>query len=457
MKKMISMMLMLCAIFTFSACSSDDDDPVNPLTGVVIPQSAQIGSVMTIQGTGFAAGQVIQLTLADAEPVEVEAKYSANGATFTVPYTLSTGTASVVLKVGNNNWPLGSVMLTAPANPISAFSLPSELAFNSNMELNGIGFQKGDLLKFDRIDLDAQKMRSIELASNYAMVTSTDSTTLSVTIPTLEDGNYDVSLIRGKNTWSLGTSYIYQPKRIKSIYYENPFLMYVIGKESFTMNFSYNENGTLAAIESPEDLSYQFVYDDSLIITTSVMNMKPLKFTVKDGKIVKSTAFKAEEEYPKTMYNYWSYNNDNTLASVKNKDKDYDGAELLEVKNENNNVSAFSLSRVSESSFDASLELHAVPGTIDVRYLLNAIIYMMQGEDIFVGMLLNNNVKTSSYLPTIQHIGYQDFNDLEEKVADVNLNTSFFNNTLTIDFLNFHDLEQYGTFGSKVQVVYENK
>ena len=448
---MISMMLMLCAIFTFSACSSDDDDPVNPLTGVVIPQSAQIGSVMTIQGTGFAAGQVIQLTLADAEPVEVEAKYSANGATFTVPYTLSTGTASVVLKVGNNNWPLGSVRLTAPANPISAFSLPSELALNSNMDLNGIGFQNGDLLRFDRIDLD-QKMRSVAHASNVAMVTSTDSTTFSVTIPTLEDGNYDVSLIRGKNTWSLGTSYIYQPKRIKSIYYENPSM-----NVSFTMNFSYNENGTLAAIESPEELSYQFEYDDSLIITTSAMNMKPLKFTVKDGKIVKSTAGRAQEEYPSTMYNYWSYNDDNTLASVKNKDKYYDGAELLEVKNENNNVSAFSLSRVSESSFDASHELHAVPGTIDVRYLLNAIIYMMQGEDIFVGMLLNNNVKTSSYLPTIQHIGYQDFNDLEEKVADVNLNTSFFNNTLTIDCLNFHDLDQNGIYGSKVQVVYEDK
>lgn len=450
MKKMISMMLMLCAIFTFSACSSDDDDPVNPLTGVVIPQSAQIGSVMTIQGTGFAAGQVIQLTLADAEPVEVEAKYSANGATFTVPYTLSTGTASVVLKVGNNNWPLGSVRLTAPANPISAFSLPSELALNSNMDLNGIGFQNGDLLRFDRIDLD-QKMRSVAHASNVAMVTSTDSTTFSVTIPTLEDGNYDVSLIRGKNTWSLGTSYIYQPKRIKSIYYENSSM------GSFTMNFSYNENGTLAAIESPDELSYQFEYDDSLIITTSVMNKKPLKFTVKDGKIVKSTAGRAEEEYPSTMYNYWSYNDDNTLASVKNKDKYYDGAELFKVKNDNNNVSAFSLSRVSDSSFDASHELHAVPGTIDVRYLLNAIIYMMQGEDIFVGMLLNNNVKTSSYLPTIQHIGYQDFNDLKEKVADVNLNTSFFNNTLTIDFLNFHDLDQNGIYGSKVQVVYEDK
>ena len=329
--------------------------------------------------------------------------------------------------------------------------MPSELALNSNMDLNGIGFQNGDLLKFDRIDIDAQEMRSVELASNVAMITSTDSTTLSVTIPTLEDGNYEVSLIRGKNKWSLGTSYIYQPKRIKSIYYENSSM------GSFTMNFSYNENGTLAAIESPEELSYQFEYDDSLIITTSVMNMKPLKFTVKDGKIVKSTAGRAEEEYPSTMYNYWSYNDDNTLASVKNDDKYYDGAELFKVKNENNNVSAFSLSRVSESSFDASHELHAVPGTIDVRYLLNAIIYMMEGEDIFVGMLLNNNVKTSSYLPTIQHIGYQDFNDLKEKVADVNLNTSFSNNTLTIDFLNFHDLDQYGTFGSKVQVVYEDK
>lgn len=32
MKKLISMMLMLCAIITFSACSSDDDGPSNPVS-----------------------------------------------------------------------------------------------------------------------------------------------------------------------------------------------------------------------------------------------------------------------------------------------------------------------------------------------------------------------------------------------------------------------------------------
>ena len=61
MKKLISMMLMLCAVITFSACSSDDDGPSNPVSNPTIPQSAKIGSEVTIQGTGFAAGQTLWL------------------------------------------------------------------------------------------------------------------------------------------------------------------------------------------------------------------------------------------------------------------------------------------------------------------------------------------------------------------------------------------------------------
>ena len=49
MKKMISMMLMLCAIITFSACSSDDDGPSNPVSNQVVPSSAKIGSEVTVQ------------------------------------------------------------------------------------------------------------------------------------------------------------------------------------------------------------------------------------------------------------------------------------------------------------------------------------------------------------------------------------------------------------------------
>lgn len=44
MKKLISMMLMLCAFITFSACSSDDDGPTNPVSNAVVPTSAKIGA-----------------------------------------------------------------------------------------------------------------------------------------------------------------------------------------------------------------------------------------------------------------------------------------------------------------------------------------------------------------------------------------------------------------------------
>lgn len=41
MKKLISMMLMLCAFITFSACSSDDDGPTNPISNAVWFQHLQ--------------------------------------------------------------------------------------------------------------------------------------------------------------------------------------------------------------------------------------------------------------------------------------------------------------------------------------------------------------------------------------------------------------------------------
>ena len=73
MKKLISMMLMLCAVITFSACSSDDDGPSNPVSNPTIPQSAKIGAEVTIQGTGFAAGQTLWLVPEQGEAVPAKA------------------------------------------------------------------------------------------------------------------------------------------------------------------------------------------------------------------------------------------------------------------------------------------------------------------------------------------------------------------------------------------------
>lgn len=440
MKKLISMMLMLCAFITFSACSSDDDGPTNPVSNAVVPTSAKIGAEVTVQGSGFAAGQTLYLQPEQGTEVNTNAKMSANGATFTIPYTMTEGKVNVVLKTGNESWTLGSMTLLAADNPISTLSLPGEMGLGEEVTLTGIGFAQGDKIVVGEKTLEAT-------------VTADG---VKVTIPAdLAEGEYAVSLVRGNASWELGKVTVFQPKRIKSIYFENG-LLGMIGAESTTMNFTYNADGTIAEITSPEGLSWKFTYEGNVVKTTSPIYEIPLEFTFENGKIVKSTAAKAEADYPTTQYDYWTYNNDNTLASVTNEDKWYRGLQLTDITMEDGNLASYEFG--GSMKFTADKSIKAIPGTIDVRYLLDLFSYVFQGEDIFVGLLLNQQVTNSSYMPTKAHFGYQDFETGDNKWADVDLNTTFKDNVLSIDFLSFKDLQQItGTYGSKLIVTYENK
>lgn len=440
MKKLISMMLMLCAFITFSACSSDDDGPTNPVSNAVVPTSAKIGAEVTVQGSGFAAGQTLYLQPEQGTEVNTNAKMSSNGATFTIPYTMTEGKVNVVLKTGNDSWTLGSMILLAADNPISTLSLPGEMGIGEEVTLTGIGFAQGDKI----------------VVGDKTLETTVTTDGVKVTIPAdLAEGEYAVSLVRGNASWELGKVTVFQPKRIKSIYFENG-LLGMIGAESTTMNFTYNTDGTIAEITSPEGLSWKFTYEGNVVKTTSPIYDIPLEFTFENGKIVKSTAAKAEADYPTTQYDYWTYNNDNTLASVTNEDKWYRGLQLTDITMEDGNLASYEFG--GSMKFTADKSIKAIPGTIDVRYLLDLFSYVFQGEDIFVGLLLNQQVTNSSYMPTKAHFGYQDFETGDNKWADVDLNTTFKDNVLSIDFLSFKDLEQItGTYGSKLVVTYENK
>ena len=271
----------------------------------------------------------------------------------------------------------------------------------------------------------------------------------------MAEGEYAVSLVRGKASWELGKVTVFQPKRIKSIYFENA-LLGIIGAENTTMNFTYNADGTIAEITSPEGLSWKFTYEGNVVKTTSPLSDIPLEFTFENGKIVKSTAAKAEADHPTTQYDYWTYNNDNTLASVTNKDQWYRGLLLTDITMEDGNLASYEFG--GSMKFTADKNIKAIPGTIDVRYLLDLFSYVFQGEDIFLGLLLNQQVTNSSYMPAKAHFGYQDFETGDNKWADADLNTTFKDNVLSIDFLSFKDLEQIsGTYGSKLIVTYENK
>lgn len=440
MKKLISMMLMLCAFITFSACSSDDDGPTNPVSNAVVPTSAKIGAEVTVQGSGFAAGQTLYLQPEQGTEVNTNAKMTSNGATFTIPYTMTAGKVNVVLKTGNDSWTLGSMTLLAADNPISTLSLPGEMGIGEEVTLTGIGFAQGD-----KIVVGDKKLETTVTADG-----------VKVTIPAdLAEGEYAVSLVRGNASWELGKVTVFQPKRIKSIYFENA-LLGIIGAENTTMNFTYNADGTIAEITSPEGLSWKFTYEGNVVKTTSPLSDIPLEFTFENGKIVKSTAAKAEADHPTTQYDYWTYNNDNTLASVTNKDQWYRGLLLTDITMEDGNLASYEFG--GSMKFTADKNIEAIPGTIDVRYLLDLFSYVFQGEDIFLGLLLNQQVTNSSYMPAKAHFGYQDFETGDNKWADADLNTTFKDNVLSIDFLSFKDLEQIsGTYGSKLIVTYENK
>ena len=58
---------------------------------------------------------------------------TSNGATFTIPYTMTPGKVNVVLKVANDSFTLGSMNLLAADNPISTLSLPAEMGLGQEV------------------------------------------------------------------------------------------------------------------------------------------------------------------------------------------------------------------------------------------------------------------------------------------------------------------------------------
>ena len=283
MKKLISMMLMLCAIITFSACSSDDDGPSNPVSNQVVPSSAKIGSEVTVQGNGFASGQTIYLQPEQGAEVNANAKMTSNGATFTIPYTMTPGKVNVVLKVANDSFTLGSMNLLAADNPISTLSLPADMAIGQEVTIAGIGFAQGDKIVVGDKTIDA--------------TVTTDG--VKFTVPAdLAEGEYAVSLVRGNSTWELGKVYAYQQRQVESITItDNAMLnMYapMLGLEEgkLVVNFAYNEDGSLKGISSNGGVEWAFEYSGKTITTMSLFSGVPFTYTIDNqGRIIGSTGY----------------------------------------------------------------------------------------------------------------------------------------------------------------------
>ena len=435
MKKLISMMLMLCAIITFSACSSDDDGPSNPVSNAVVPTSAKIGSEVTVQGSGFASGQTLYLQPEQGAEVNTNAKMTSNGATFTIPYTLTPGKVNVVLKVANDSFTLGSMNLLAADNPISTLSLPSEMGLGQEVTIAGIGFAQGDKIVVGDKTIDAT-------------VTADG---VKFTVPAdLAEGEYAVSLVRGSASWELGKVYAFQQRQIESITItDNAMLkMYapMLGLENgtLTVNFAYNEDGSLKGISSNGGVEWDFEYSGKTITTKSLFSGAPFTYTLDDqGRIIGSTGYNM---YGDDVAYTWNYDAKGYLVSVKkNGAADNDDANLLNTYTDGN-LSAYTLSLANGLTTDKSIR--TCPNTVEPLYLLNAFGWMQTREDLFLGFLLNRNVKVSTYVPSQLIAAELDENGAETTVT-AGIESSFANNTLT--------MQTTGNVISGAQSIYSNK
>uniref|UniRef100_UPI0040385B4C IPT/TIG domain-containing protein n=1 Tax=Segatella hominis TaxID=2518605 RepID=UPI0040385B4C len=442
MKKLISMMLMLCAIITFSACSSDDDGPSNPVSNQVVPSSAKIGSEVTVQGNGFASGQTIYLQPEQGAEVNANAKMTSNGATFTIPYTMTPGKVNVVLKVANDSFTLGSMNLLAADNPISTLSLPADMAIGQEVTIAGIGFAQGDKIVVGDKTIDA--------------TVTTDG--VKFTVPAdLAEGEYAVSLVRGNSTWELGKVYAYQQRQVESITItDNAFLtMYapMLGLEEgkLILNFAYNEDGSLKAISSNGAVEWAFEYSGKTITTKNLYD-QPIAYTIDDqGRIISSTGY---DMYGDAVAYTWNYDANGYLVSVKkNGAADNDDANLLNTYTDGN-LSAYTMSLANGLATDKSIR--TCPNTIEPLYLLNAFGWMQTREDLFLGFLLNRNVKVSTYVPSQLIAAEMDESGAETSVT-AGIESSFTNNTLTMQTTGNVISSAQSIFANKVVVTYKKK
>lgn len=441
MKKLISMMLMLCAFITFSACSSDDDGPTNPVSNAVVPTSAKIGAEVTVQGSGFAAGQTLYLQPEQGTEVNTNAKMSSNGATFTIPYTMTEGKVNVVLKTGNESWTLGSMTLLAADNPISTLSLPGEMGIGEEVTLTGIGFAQGDKIVVGDKTLEAT-------------VTADG---VKVTIPAdLAEGEYAVSLVRGNASWELGKVYAFQQRQVESITVsDNQMLSYYgsmfgLTEGVLTLNLSYNADGTLKEITSNGTLGWVFNYSGK---TISVENT-PYTYTLDDqGRVISSTGMDmmTGEEVAYT----WSYDANGYLTSVKQVGATDDADVNFLSTYTDGNLSAYTLSLTNE--FTTNKSIRTCPNTVEPYYLLNTFNWLMSRDDLFLGFLLNRNVKVSTYLPNQIIADDQDMETGDMIKATTGIESSFENNALTIQSMGTAISQAQGIYANKVVVKYKNK
>lgn len=167
MKKIYMMLLMICTVCAFSACSDDDnkeDVPESglPIANLKVPAFGEVGSDVTVRGRGFTAESKLFLQDLNGERTPVTIKtLTKEDLVFTVSEEVIGGTYTVIL-IQNGEWELGGILLTAKS-PVSDLSVPADVAAGERLFISGTGFAEDCKVYLESKDGIRTEMENVEV------------------------------------------------------------------------------------------------------------------------------------------------------------------------------------------------------------------------------------------------------------------------------------------------------
>lgn len=311
MKKVWFMMLMICAVSAFTACSDDDDKtPVNPITNCSVPAEAEIGTEVLVRGTGFDAS-LAHLFLKDADNTETEItnpSFSTSGVSFVVPMSLQAGDYTLILSQAGV-WELGKIKLTPAALPIIGLVIPTEVYLGKNLQIEGNNFDVACKIYLTKADDATTKTELTITDRNSGLVCAVPAT--------IAEGTYNLVLAQSGGEWVLGEIALVKERRLLSMIVSVDYSAFGMEVYQYPYYLKYNAQGEVEKItidEEGNDVWYNFTYSNGQIAAVTEQEdterFYPFTLQLEGDNVTKHIDVDLNREYS------WNYA-DNALTEIK--------------------------------------------------------------------------------------------------------------------------------------------
>ena len=310
-------LIFILTLIFFSACDNDERGTGggrNPLTDIVLTESAASGEEIVIQWSGFDSDA--KVFLIDSAGNEYEAQIrviTSSGLIFIVPDGLMPGEYGVLLGQKQN---IGTITVLQSDMPVTGISYPAAVAPGETFSFAGIGLDTSYGLMLlsggERLQLDS----------------TPSSTGLDCLVPAdLQTGVYSLILTDGDKEWILSNSFkVCIRKKLVAVWMEKPYDGDVITMSEYRLEFQESvltaivyqsyllQDGQVLEDEERSYDRYVKVSDDEFAVED--MDISSLNYGFKytytaDGKLLSADVHRYSSKEPAGVHREftWLYDN----------------------------------------------------------------------------------------------------------------------------------------------------